>query len=231
MERKEIRFAGSGGQGLILGAHILFRALGLEGRRAAQSQSYEPTSRGGFCYSDVIVSEDQSDYPLVTGLDAIVGLSQVGVDRSLPLLKRGALVVVDERLAPKRAARRFQAARAADKPEGDRARQSADRQYHRPRGAGAACRTVRTGDARTSGAPGNAEKVRRPEFGRRSGRIYSGRRRAADASLNRRSRRAHDVPLSRSALSVTRRASGAAARMSGRRQRRVHPHTFGRARQ
>jgi 2-oxoglutarate ferredoxin oxidoreductase subunit gamma len=98
MERKEIRLAGSGGQGLILGALILFRAVGLEGRRAAQSQSYEPTSRGGFCHSDVIVTEDPSDYPLVTTLDMVVALAQVGIDRSLGLVKPGALVIVDHRL-------------------------------------------------------------------------------------------------------------------------------------
>jgi 2-oxoglutarate ferredoxin oxidoreductase subunit gamma len=100
MDRIEIRLAGSGGQGLILGMHILFRALGLEGKRAAQSQSYEPTSRGGFCYSDLIVTDDPSDYPLVTRLDMIAGLSQIGLDRSLALVKPGALVIVDERLVP-----------------------------------------------------------------------------------------------------------------------------------
>ena len=100
MDRTEIRLAGNGGQGLILGALILFRALGLEGRRAAQSQSYEPTSRGGFCYSDVIVTDDPSDYPLVTRLDTIVALAQVGLDRSIDLLKPGALVIADERLVP-----------------------------------------------------------------------------------------------------------------------------------
>ena len=98
MERTEIRLAGSGGQGLILGMQILFRALGLEGKRAAQSQSYEPTSRGGYCYSDLILASDPSDYPLVTGLDMIAALSQVGIDRSLPFIKPGALVIVDERL-------------------------------------------------------------------------------------------------------------------------------------
>lgn len=100
MQRTEIRLAGSGGQGLILGMHILFRALGLKGLRAAQSQSYEPTSRGGFCYSDLIVSDESAGYPLVTGLDMIAGLSQIGVDRSMALVKKGALVVVDERLVP-----------------------------------------------------------------------------------------------------------------------------------
>ena len=97
MDRNEIRLAGNGGQGLILGAHILFRALSLDGRRAAQSQSYEPTSRGGFCYSDVIMTEDASDYPLVTTLDMVVALAQVGIDRSLALVKPNALIIVDEK--------------------------------------------------------------------------------------------------------------------------------------
>ena len=98
--RAEIRLAGSGGQGLITGMHILFRALALEGKRAAQSQSYEPTSRGGFCYSDLVVSDDSGDYPLATRLDMVAALSQIGLDRSLALVKPGALVIVDERLVP-----------------------------------------------------------------------------------------------------------------------------------
>lgn len=96
--RSEIRLAGSGGQGLITGMHILFRALALEGKRAAQSQSYEPTSRGGFCFSDLVVSDESGDYPLATRLDMVAALSQIGLDRSLPLIKPGALVIVDERL-------------------------------------------------------------------------------------------------------------------------------------
>ncbi len=97
MDRNEVRLAGNGGQGLILGAHILFRALSLEGRRAAQSQSYEPTSRGGFCYSDLIVTDDGADYPLVTTLDMLVALAQVGIDRSLALTRPDALVILDEK--------------------------------------------------------------------------------------------------------------------------------------
>lgn len=98
LERQEIRLAGSGGQGLILGARILFEAFAIESRRASQSQSYEPTSRGGFCHSDVVVTEDLSDFPLVTGLDGLIALDQVGFDRSIALVKPGALVIVDQRL-------------------------------------------------------------------------------------------------------------------------------------
>jgi 2-oxoglutarate ferredoxin oxidoreductase subunit gamma len=97
--RHEIRMAGSGGQGLITGMAILMRALALEGKRAAQSQSYEPTSRGGFCYSDLVVTEDSGDYPLATGLDAMAALSQTGLERSLALVKPGGVVVVDDRLS------------------------------------------------------------------------------------------------------------------------------------
>jgi len=106
--RLEVRLAGSGGQGLITGMAILSRALGLAGRRAAQSQSYEPTSRGGFCYSDLVVADDRGDYPLATGLDAIAALSQIGLDRSLPLVKPGALVLIDERLVLESAANGFE---------------------------------------------------------------------------------------------------------------------------
>jgi 2-oxoglutarate ferredoxin oxidoreductase subunit gamma len=100
VDRIEIRLAGSGGQGLITGMQILSRALALEGRRAAQSQSYEPTSRGGFCYSDLVVCDDAADYPLAIKLDMVAALSQVGLDRSLTLVRPGALVIVDERLVP-----------------------------------------------------------------------------------------------------------------------------------
>ncbi len=93
--RMEIRLAGSGGQGLILGTRILFRALSLSGRLAAQSQSYEPTSRGGFCHSDLVVSDGEPDYPLVTGITYLIALDQIGADRSAPLISRGALVIAD----------------------------------------------------------------------------------------------------------------------------------------
>ena len=79
---------------------ILADALAIAGRRAAQSQTYEPTSRGGFCYSDLVVSDEPGDYPLATGLDMVAALSQDGLDRSLPLIKPGALLIVDERLVP-----------------------------------------------------------------------------------------------------------------------------------
>jgi 2-oxoglutarate ferredoxin oxidoreductase subunit gamma len=67
--RIEIRIGGTGGQGLILSGKMLADALASMGRRVAQSQTYEPTSRGGFCNSDLVVSEGEVDFPLATAVD------------------------------------------------------------------------------------------------------------------------------------------------------------------
>ena len=100
MKRMEIRLGGTGGQGLILGAKMLADALSQTGRRVAQSQTYEPTSRGGFCHSDLVVSGAEVDYPLATAIDYLVLLDRIAAGPSLPLVKPAALVIADTRLCP-----------------------------------------------------------------------------------------------------------------------------------
>jgi 2-oxoglutarate ferredoxin oxidoreductase subunit gamma len=98
--RLEIRIGGTGGQGLILCAKMLADALAAAGKRVAQSQTYEPTSRGGYCNSDLVISEGEVDFPLATALDCLVLLDRLAVKPSWPLLKPGALVIADTRLCP-----------------------------------------------------------------------------------------------------------------------------------
>ncbi len=98
MNGYEIRFSGSGGQGLQLCAKLLSAALAREGRTVAATQAYEPTSRGGLSRSDMVVSsEGAADYPLVTSLDYLVVLDQTAVAASEGLLRDGALVLADAR--------------------------------------------------------------------------------------------------------------------------------------
>jgi len=99
-QRKEIRIGGTGGQGLILSAKMLADALAVSGKCVAQSQSYEPTSRGGFCSADLVVADGEVDFPLATALDCLVLLDRLAVKPSWPLLKPGALVIADTRLCP-----------------------------------------------------------------------------------------------------------------------------------
>jgi 2-oxoglutarate ferredoxin oxidoreductase subunit gamma len=98
--RIEIRIGGTGGQGLLLSAKMLADALAAGGLHVAQSQSYEPTSRGGFCNADLVVSDATVDFPLATALDFLVLLDRLAVKPSWGLLKPGALVIADTRLCP-----------------------------------------------------------------------------------------------------------------------------------
>ena len=93
----QLRFAGSGGQGLQLSAKILAAALLRAGRSIAVSQSYEPTTRGGLSRSDIVVGEGAApvDYPLATELDFLVLLDDVAAASSLPLVRAGGLVLAD----------------------------------------------------------------------------------------------------------------------------------------
>ncbi len=94
MSEIQIRFSGSGGQGLQLAAKILASALALEGRSISMSQSYEPTSRGGLSRSDLVV-DSSAGYPLVTEIDYLIILDQLAVENSTGMIKSGAAVIVD----------------------------------------------------------------------------------------------------------------------------------------
>jgi 2-oxoglutarate ferredoxin oxidoreductase subunit gamma len=98
--RIEIRIGGTGGQGLILSAKMLADALAAGGSSVAQSQTYEPTSRGGYCNADLVVSDVEVDFPITTALDYLVLLDRLAIKPSWPLLKPGALVIADTRLCP-----------------------------------------------------------------------------------------------------------------------------------
>ena len=92
----QVRLSGSGGQGLILSGRVLAAALILEGKRVAQSQSYEPTSRGGLSRSDLVIGDEIPDYPLVTALDYLVILDDCAAAASTLVLRPGATVLADE---------------------------------------------------------------------------------------------------------------------------------------
>lgn len=99
MTELEIRLSGSGGQGILLIGRILAEALTMEKLNVAQSQSYEPTSRGGLSRSDLVASSEQVDYPLATSLDYLVVLHKIAAGPSDSLLKENSLVVIDSLVA------------------------------------------------------------------------------------------------------------------------------------
>jgi 2-oxoglutarate ferredoxin oxidoreductase subunit gamma len=95
-KRYEIRFSGSGGQGLILAGIIMGEAAAIfDGKQAVQSQSYGPEARGGASKSEVVISDEPIDFPKATTVDALLALTQEACDKYSADLKDGGILLVD----------------------------------------------------------------------------------------------------------------------------------------
>jgi 2-oxoglutarate ferredoxin oxidoreductase subunit gamma len=94
--RVEVRLAGEGGQGLILAGVILAEAAAVhDGLQATQTQSYGPEARGGASKSEVVISDEEIDYPKVLEADYLLAMSQEACDRYVGNLKRDGMLIVD----------------------------------------------------------------------------------------------------------------------------------------
>ncbi len=94
-KRFEMRLAGTGGQGAILAGIILADAAIREGKTVVQTQSYGPEARGGASRSEIVISEDQIDYPKVLEPDVTLCMSQEACDRYGGQTRSGGLLVID----------------------------------------------------------------------------------------------------------------------------------------
>lgn len=97
--KTQIVLSGVGGQGLISTGEIIGEAASIhEGVFATLTSSYGSETRGTFTKSDVIVSDEEIDYPNIDSPDVILCLAQVAYDRYLPLLREDTLVFYDSEL-------------------------------------------------------------------------------------------------------------------------------------
>jgi 2-oxoglutarate ferredoxin oxidoreductase subunit gamma len=100
--RIEIRFAGFGGQGIIKSGIITAAAASIHaGKNAVQTQSYGPESRGGACKSEVVISEEEIDFPKVVEPDILVLMSQHAYIDYVDDIKAGGTVILDPDMIPR----------------------------------------------------------------------------------------------------------------------------------
>jgi len=90
-----VKIAGFGGQGVVLASIILGRAAILDGNHSAQTASYGSESRGGECRSEVVISSNQIDYPLVDKVETLVIMSQPALSKYIDDLTPGGTLLVD----------------------------------------------------------------------------------------------------------------------------------------
>ena len=96
---KRIKIAGFGGQGIILSAYIVGKAVSVfDGKSASMTQAYGPEARGGACSSQLVVEDNEVHYPLVDTADVLIAMSQEGYDKFLNILRDGGKLVYDSSL-------------------------------------------------------------------------------------------------------------------------------------
>lgn len=94
--RYEVRLSGEGGQGLVLAGKILAEAAAIyDDLNATQSQSYGPEARGGASRSEVIISDEDIDYPKAVNIDLMLALTQESFDKYKGDMKKDGVVIVD----------------------------------------------------------------------------------------------------------------------------------------
>jgi 2-oxoglutarate ferredoxin oxidoreductase subunit gamma len=99
--RTEIRLSGEGGQGIVLAGVILAEAAAIyDGKNATQTQVYGPESRGGASKAEVIISDEEIDYPKALSVDVLLALTQAAADKYGHDVKPSGLLIVDSGKVP-----------------------------------------------------------------------------------------------------------------------------------
>ena len=94
--RREIRFSGLGGQGIITAAVILGRAAALyTDNYVVQEQSYGPEARGGASASAVIISDEPIHYPKVMNPKIYVIMSEAAFQKYGKDAPEDAVMLID----------------------------------------------------------------------------------------------------------------------------------------
>ncbi len=93
--RRDLRFAGAGGQGIVTAGRVLAEAALRSGRAAAHSQAYGPASRGGASRSDVVIANGDVGFPLVRRPDTLFALTDEALRKYGEDLAPGGTLVID----------------------------------------------------------------------------------------------------------------------------------------
>lgn len=95
---KQIIIGGFGGQGILFFGKVLAHAGMLGGKEVTWFPSYGAEMRGGTANCTVIVSDELIGSPVVTNPDVLIAMNDASLDKFLPRLKEGGLLLFDSSL-------------------------------------------------------------------------------------------------------------------------------------
>lgn len=93
--KQEIIISGFGGQGVLSMGKILAYSGLMEGKEVTWMPAYGPEQRGGTANVTVIVSDDRISSPILSRYDIAVVLNQPSLDKFLPKVKPGGILIYD----------------------------------------------------------------------------------------------------------------------------------------
>lgn len=97
--RYEIGILGTGGQGILLMGAMLAKAVAVSDNIfIAETRSYDTAVRGAKAQSNLVIADEEIDYPGILGFDLLLLLAQQGSKKNIEKLKPQALLVVDSGL-------------------------------------------------------------------------------------------------------------------------------------
>ena len=93
--KKEIIIAGFGGQGVLSMGKILAYSGLMEDKEVTWMPAYGPEQRGGTANVTVIVSDERISSPILSSFDVAIVLNQPSLEKFLPRLKPGGVLIYD----------------------------------------------------------------------------------------------------------------------------------------
>ena len=92
---KEIIISGFGGQGVLSMGKILAYSGLMEDKEVTWMPAYGPEQRGGTANVTVIVSDKRISSPILSKYDVAIVLNQPSLDKFLPKIKPGGILIYD----------------------------------------------------------------------------------------------------------------------------------------
>ena len=93
--KKEIIISGFGGQGVLSMGKILAYSGLMEDKEVTWMPAYGPEQRGGTANVTVIVSDERISSPILSKYDVAIVLNQPSLDKFLPKVKPGGILIYD----------------------------------------------------------------------------------------------------------------------------------------
>jgi 2-oxoglutarate ferredoxin oxidoreductase subunit gamma len=101
----EIKFAGFGGQGILLSAKLLAYAAMKQGSKVAWIPSYGPEMRGGTAYCTVVISDRLIGSPIIKNPSHLVAMNRPSLEKFANDIKPGGIILINSSLIPVRSNR------------------------------------------------------------------------------------------------------------------------------